>query len=106
MNRFLVGAVALLSATLAVAQEAPTRRAEANQAAQSHTGVATGKAHAPVFDAKSRPITAGGFVDGAPTVFIDATKQSGLDQFHHRMGTTAKNKILDANGSGVALIDY
>src|SRR5437867_12313390 len=32
-------------------------------------GVATGTPHAPVKDALSRPITAGGFVDGAPVVF-------------------------------------
>jgi prepilin-type processing-associated H-X9-DG protein len=89
-----------------VAQEAPARDVVENRAVQTHTGVATGKAHAPVFDAKSRPITAGEFVDGAPTVFTDATKQSRLDQFRHRMGTSAKSKILDANGSGVALIDY
>src|SRR5215472_1921946 len=69
-------------------------------------GVATGVAHAPVKDAKSRPITAGGFVDDAPVVFVDATKQAGLDKFHHRMGSPEKNQIIDANGSGVALLDY
>ena len=42
----------------------------------------TGGTHAPIQDALHRPITAGGFVDGAPTVFTDITKQSGLDKFH------------------------
>jgi hypothetical protein len=33
------------------------------------SGMSTGAAHAPVKDSLSRPITAGGFVDGAPIVF-------------------------------------
>jgi enediyne biosynthesis protein E4 len=69
-------------------------------------GMATGGAHAPVRDALHRPITAGGFVDDAPVVFLDVTKQSGLDKFHHRSGSPEKSTILDAPGSGVALLDY
>src|SRR2546422_11422732 len=70
------------------------------------TGVATGAPHAPVKDAMSRPITAGGFVDGAPIVFIDITKQAGLGKFHHRSGAPEKATILETPGSGVALLDY
>jgi hypothetical protein len=66
----------------------------------------TGGVYAPVKDALNRPITAGGFVDGAPVIFIDITKQSGLDKFHHRSGTPEKRTILEAPGSGVALLDY
>jgi hypothetical protein len=69
-------------------------------------GVATGNPHAPVKDALSRPITAGGFVDGAPVVFLDFTRQSGLDKFHHRSGSPEKATILETPGSGVALLDY
>jgi enediyne biosynthesis protein E4 len=69
-------------------------------------GVSTGVPHAAVKDALSRPITAGGFVDGAPIVFIDITKPSGLDKFRHRSGTPDKTSIIDAPGSGVALLDY
>ena len=69
-------------------------------------GVATGTPHAPVKDALSRPITAGGFVDGAPVVFADITKQAGLDKFHHRSGALEKTTILETIGSGVALLDY
>jgi hypothetical protein len=69
-------------------------------------GVSTGVQHAPIKDAQSRPITAGGFVNGAPVVFADITKQAGLDKFHHRSGTAEKKTIIDAPGSGVALIDY
>lgn len=70
------------------------------------SGVATGGAHAPIRDAQSRPITAGGFVDGAPVVFVDVTAQSGLATFHHRMGGPDKNYILETPGSGVAILDY
>ena len=69
-------------------------------------GVMTGGVFAPVKDAKGRPITAGGFVDGAPWVFADITKQAGLDIFRHRDGGPGKATILEADGSGVALIDY
>jgi hypothetical protein len=69
-------------------------------------GVATGVAHAAQKDAQSRPITAGGFVDGAPVVFTDITKQAGLDKFRHRSGTPEKRSIIETPGSGVALIDY
>ena len=69
-------------------------------------GVSTGAAHAAVKDAQSRPITAGGFVDNAPVVFEDITKQAGLDKFHHRSGTPKKESIIETPGSGVALLDY
>ena len=69
-------------------------------------GVVTGAPHAAVKDAMSRPITAGGFVDGAPIVFVDITKQAGLDKFRHRSGTPEKATILETPGSGVALLDY
>ena len=70
------------------------------------SGMSTGAAHAPVKDALSRPITAGGFVDGVPLVFSDITHAAGLDKFHHKSGTPAKSTILETPGSGVALLDY
>jgi enediyne biosynthesis protein E4 len=70
------------------------------------SGVMTGGIYAPVKDAEMRPITAGGFVDGAPVVFENVTKGSGLDKFHHRSGTREKKTIIETPGSGVALIDY
>src|SRR6266542_185291 len=69
-------------------------------------GVSTGPQHAAVKDAQSRPITAGGFVDGAPVVFEDITNSSGLDKFHHRSGSPEKATLLETVGSGVALLDY
>jgi hypothetical protein len=69
-------------------------------------GTSTGGAHPAVRDAESRPITAGGFVDGAPVVFLDITHAAGLDKFHHRSGGPEKRTILETPGSGVALLDY
>src|SRR5213592_2368166 len=86
----------------AASQEREERKPQKPESA----GVATGAPHAAVKDALSRPITAGGFVDGAPVVFVDVTKQAGLDKFHHRSGTPEKATILEMPGSGVALLDY
>jgi hypothetical protein len=85
------------------AQQNPAEKG-AEQSRQS--GMSTGAAHAPVKDALSRPITAGGFVDGAPVVFADITHAAGLDKFHHRSGDAEKRTILETPGSGVALLDY
>jgi len=38
--------------------------------------------------------------------FTDATRGSGLDAFHHVSGGPAKDYIVEATGSGVALFDY
>ena len=69
-------------------------------------GVATGSAHSAIKDSHNRPITAGGFVDGAPVVFADITKLAGLDKFVHRSGSLDNKTILETMGSGVALLDY
>jgi hypothetical protein len=69
-------------------------------------GTSTGGAHAAIKDTQQRPITAGGFVNGAPVIFIDATHTAGLDRFHHRSGSPEKHVILETPGSGVALLDY
>ena len=69
-------------------------------------GMSTGAVHAAVKDAQSRPITAGGFVDGAPVVFEDIAKKAGLEKFHHHSGAPEKITILETPGSGVALLDY
>lgn len=62
--------------------------------------------HAAVFDTQHRPITAGGFVSGAPVMFEDITHSSGIDAFHHRSGSPEKSAIIEVPGSGVALLDY
>jgi hypothetical protein len=99
--------VALTLGLGARGQEAASEKAgPKNQQSGMGGGASTGGAHAPVKDALSRPITAGGFVDGAPIVFADITHQAGLDKFHHRSGSYEKNSILETPGSGVALLDY
>src|SRR6202140_4759763 len=100
------GRAILLVSLMALLSIAQAQNPERGDAKEQQGGMSTGVAHAPVKDALSRPITAGGFVDGAPVVFRDITKQSGLDKFRHRSGTPEKSTILETPGSGVALIDY
>jgi len=92
----------LVSLGQGLSQQDPAEKNERQQ----QLGMSTGAAHAPVKDALSRPITAGGFVDGAPVVFADITHVAGLDKFHHRSGTPEKRTIIETPGSGVALLDY
>src|SRR5258705_4924267 len=80
--------------------------AERERVQRQQSGMSTGGAHAPVKDAHSQPITAGGFVEGAPVIFVDTTHAAGLDKFHHRSGGREKRTILERPGSGVALLDY
>lgn len=70
------------------------------------SGVTTGGVYAPILDTQGRPITAGGFVDGAPVIFEDITKSTGLATFHMRSGTPEKKYILEMPGAGVAIFDY
>jgi enediyne biosynthesis protein E4 len=95
--------VALISTRDSTAQQPEKKQAGQNA---SGMGVATGGAHPAVKDAQSRPITAGGFVDGATVVFSDITKAAGLEKFQNRSGTPQKDTILETMGAGVALIDY
>jgi hypothetical protein len=69
-------------------------------------GASTAGEHRPLKDALSRPITAGGFVDGAPVFFTDVTARTGMQRFQHRSGTAEKRYILEAPSGGVALFDY
>jgi enediyne biosynthesis protein E4 len=104
-ERYLTLVLIALLAAVALVRGGPTQEPE-RKSQQPQTGVSTGAAHPAVRDALSRPITAGGFVDAAPVVFADITKQSGLDKFKHRSGGPEKRTILETAGSGVALLDY
>src|SRR5690242_21003824 len=86
----------------AASQEPDERKPQKPQPA----GVATGAPHAPVKDAMSRPITAGGFVDGAPIVFADITKEAGLDKFRHRSGSPEKDRKSTRLNSSHMSISY
>src|SRR5918911_785891 len=101
--------LALLVPALLAGADAPQTNGSSRQQpkqAQVSSGVMTGGVHPAVKDAQNRPITAGGFVDGAPVVFRDITREAGLDKFHERSGSAAKSLIIDAPGCGVALLDY
>ena len=69
-------------------------------------GAATGGTYAPVRDAVNRPITAGGFVDGAPVIFEDITERTGMSAFRNHSGAAKKTTILEVVTGGVALFDY
>lgn len=73
---------------------------------QAQGGASTAGAFKPVKDSRSRPITAGGFVDGAPVYFADVTAQAGLQKFRHVSGVADKRYILESPSGGVALLDY
>ena len=78
--RFLLcvfGLVAGLSLSLRAQETGPAK----SQPASSGMGVSTGAPRSAVFDALHRPITAGGFVEGAPVVLANITQQAGLDRF-------------------------
>src|SRR5439155_21266453 len=98
----LSASLTLVAAIFTCAQEPPNPNPTPKPTqAPSGMGVATGAAHPAVKDSHSRPITAGGFVDGAPIVFADITKTAGLDKFVHRSGSPKKTTILETMGSGV-----
>jgi hypothetical protein len=56
------------------------------QERQAQGGASTAGAFKPVKESSARPITAGGFVDGAPVYFADVTARAGLRKFRHVSG--------------------
>lgn len=87
-------------------QEKPAQEHATQEQAGGGMGNSTGVAAKAEYDAQHRPITAGGFVASGPVVFADISEKSGLAKWTHVMGTPDKKYILDADGSGVGLIDY
>ncbi len=104
-TRVLLAMLMLVTMTAFGAQEKPGSGA-GGQAGGMSSGNSTGAAAKAEYDAQHRPITAGGFVKTGPVVFKDISKQSGLAAWTHVMGTKDKKYIVDADGSGVALLDY
>jgi hypothetical protein len=94
-----------LAGSLQAQNNTPASTQNTNGPAQA-MGVNTGGTHAPVLDSEKRPITAGGFVKNGPVVFENIAVKAGLTSWHHTMGTPQKRTILEAPGSGVALLDY
>jgi hypothetical protein len=96
--------IAAFLALTAIAQSAPPAATGVAEPGQS--GASTGPASAPVYDARHRPITAGGFVSSGPRIFADTTKAAGVASWQHESGSPTKRYIIDTVGSGVALLDY
>jgi enediyne biosynthesis protein E4 len=69
-------------------------------------GASTGGVYPTRRDSQGRPITAGGFVDGAPVLFEDGTAKAGLDRWVERSGGPSKRYIVETTSGGVALFDY
>jgi hypothetical protein len=101
-SRFAAALLAASSFTvLSIAQTPPTPDQQ-----QPMGGSSTAGTHEAVHDAENRPITAGGFVSSGPVIFKDVSQQAGLTTWTHTMGTPEKQFIIEANGSGVGLLDY
>ena len=69
-------------------------------------GSNTAGAFPPVLGADKRPITVSGTVLTGPVPFEDGTTAAGLSVWKHVSGEDDKRYILEAIGSGVALLDY
>ncbi len=87
-------------------QQREAQQPEPQKVQQGMGGIAGGIGAAPVYDERGRPITAGGFVNSGTIVFEDITKAAGLSGWTHKMGEPEKKFVVEANGSGVCLIDY
>jgi hypothetical protein len=84
----------------------PGQQTEKPAATQPASTEDNSSPHPLQLDAQHRPITAGGFVKSGPVVFEDASEKAGLTHWTHKMGTPAKDYIVETKGSGVGLIDY
>ena len=106
MRSVLPGASGWLTLVVAIQFSINSAECRSQQPGAGMGGIASGTVSAPVFDQQGRPITAGGFVDKGPVVFQDITKQAGLGSWFHKEGVPEAKFIVEANGSGVALVDY
>jgi hypothetical protein len=73
---------------------------------QEDSGIASGREYSAILDELDRPITAGGFVKGAPVVFEDITARTGLDRFVHQAGGPEKQYLIETKSGGIGLFDY
>ena len=102
-------ALVLLASMPARAQKPTDSQKETQQEgaqAPAQGGSTTGGVFAPVYDAKHRPITAGGTVSNGVVPFEEIAAKAGLTTWRHTMGSPDKPFVLDTIGSGVALLDY
>ncbi len=96
-----------LSATVYAQSTATTNPPSAQQKpAEAAPAPDTSSPHQVQLDDQHRVITAGGFVKTGPIVFQDVSEKAGLTKWTHKMGTPAKDYIIETKGSGVCLLDY
>jgi len=106
---FFFSCIAIPSSLISQTTQSPdSQSAKPQEGGQSAPmgGSSTAGAHAAIYDNAHRPITAGGFVQSGPIIFQDISQKAGLKSWTHKMGTPEKKYIIEANGSGVGLIDY
>ncbi len=105
MNRyslkFAAGLALALAPALLMAQEQRQPAQQKQPAQESQGGVSTGAARA-----YTSRRTVGITDPRAPLVFEDVTARTPMARFVHKSGGAAKDYILEAPGSGVALFDY
>ncbi len=94
----------LCSGTATAQNPLEQRTAKGQEGAQSpsSSGSSTGGA----YPAQPGPPTISGTVAKGDVPFVDVTAKTGLLAWKHVSGDTPKRFILDAIGSGVALLDY
>ncbi|HEX4311649.1 MAG TPA: CRTAC1 family protein, partial [Acidobacteriaceae bacterium] len=100
-----LGAVVVLLGFLPVAAQTTSDTRLAGASGQQG-GMATAGPQKAQFDSQHRPITAGGLVKTGPVIFMDIAEKAGLTRWHNVTGTPQKHIIVEAKGSGVALLDY
>ncbi len=102
--------LAIVAAGLSASVYAQSSIPPASPGAQQKAGDAAqedaSSPHQIQLDDQHRVITAGGFVKAGPVVFEDISEKAGLTKWTHKMGTPAKDYIIETKGSGVCLLDY
>lgn len=74
--------------------------------AQDEGGISSRATRAVILDSLNRPITAGGFVEGAEIVYEDRTVASGLSAFVNRSGGPEKRYIIETKSGGAGAFDF
>ena len=99
-------AVGLSATVYAQTATPPATPAAQQKPADSSQAADTSSPHQIQLDDQHRVITAGGFVKTGPVIFEDISEKAGLTKWTYKMGTPAKDYIIETKGSGVGLIDY
>jgi enediyne biosynthesis protein E4 len=90
-----------------IAQATPgAQRTGITSESGQQSGMASAGPQKAEFDNQHRPITAGGTVKTGPVVFMNVAERAGLTTWRNVTGGPQKHIIVEAKGSGVALLDY